>query len=291
MRDISTVKAVRERFFDEFAFCHKKWLRELVAKYKASGLFPVLPTQIIDYYPSVADKEIAIFACLCMKWDNGRELEQIADMRRIMGKNPARWFADREFVTLSIGREMDKLLDGYSGGRYWKIAKVFDLLYETCSDGIGPKYPSSVFAHSGFSKFCEKVAQYCEIPDMEYKQGVMELVLRTSDGLGRNLWPTIPSEVRCPLSAKIRRYLKTWFMDWKMGLWTWDEAVSLFKLENDYDFFYAYLGHKELERIDPVGCRRYATRFQSRWEKQWTYKGQYWDGIWRITPKINFQVD
>lgn len=284
------VKAVRQRFFYEFSEYHCEWLRRLVKEYKKHGSFPVFPTQIIEYYPRVADKEIAIFSTLCMSWRNGRELEQIASMRKLMGDSPSEWLMNREFVTLSIGREQDHAIEGYTNGRYWKIAKVFDLLYDTLSDVRGLRYPSSVFTPKKFSEFCQEVSQICDISGIEYKQAVIELVLRTSDGIGRNLWPTAPSKVKCPVSVDLKRYMTKWFPFWRSGLWSWSEAIKLFRLENEYDFFYAWLAHTELERLDPLACRKYATRYQSRIDLQRTFIMTDWKKDRGMQPEINFNI-
>lgn len=282
--DVKTVKAVRERFFDEFSAYHRKWLRELVARYKERGEFPVYPTQIIEYYPDKEDKEIAIFAALCMSWTNGKELDQIAAMRKIMGEHPAQWFRERGFVVLSIGREQDKAIEGYAGGKYWKVAKVFDLLYDECRKTL----PSKTFKGNKFNDYCDKVSSVCGIPGIDYKRSIMEIVLRTTDGIGRGLWLSRKT-LKCPDSADIRKYIKLWFPYFKSHLWTFDEAVHLFGLEYDYDFFYAWLAHNELARINPKACRQYLQRYLSRWELGWTFHGRDWTVKDRgRIPKIEF---
>ena len=287
--DKPTAKKVRQDFFLEFSESHCEWLRELVMKYKERGEYPVLPIQIIDYYTEKSDKEIAIFSAFCMNWDNGNELEQISALRRIMGAHPAKWFANREYASLSIGREMNKSIDGYSEGKYWKIAKVFDILYECCFDGHGVRFPSDVFKKVSFDTFCRDIASVCGITNIDYKRGVVEIVLRTPDGMGRNLWPTAPSKLRCPRFDAIVAYLKTWFPLWTNRLWTWDEAVSLFRLDHDYDFYYAFLAHKELERTNTTACKKYLQRYKSRWEGKYLFSRKYWLGCQRIAPVIEFK--
>ena len=283
------VKAVRERFFDEFAASHRKWLRELVSKYKASGIIPVLPTQIIEYYADPKDKEIAIFTALAMNWYNGRELEQIKAIRKLIGEHPWQWFADREFILISVGREQDHHVDGYREGRYWKIAKIFDLLWDECFDGFDVRLPSQVLRGRTFYAFIEHVKSVCQITKMEYKRDVMRIVLFTTDGIGRALWGNHPNWVHCPESSEIKQYLAVWFPFWRTGLWTWQEAVRLFRLDHDYDFYYAWLAHSELESLDPKACKHYATCWQYRWDKFITYPGRKWLGTERRAPIINFE--
>lgn len=281
-RDIA--KNEREKFFIEFSEYHREWLRELVSKYKERGLFPVYPTQIIEYYPDRADKEIAVFAALCMHWNNGKELEQIASMRKLMGSHPYEWFRSREFVTISVGREQMNAIDGYACGHYWKIAKMYDMLQDICHDSL----PSEVLKGKKFADFCNRLTEVCEITDMEYKRGVTELVLRTSDGIGRGLWITAPQKVKCPFTAKIKKYMRTWFPDFGSRMWTFDEAVGLFGLEHDYDFFYAWLAHDELSRMNPAACSRYATLYRQWWERRSLYPRYKWHGSIGIAPEIEF---
>ena len=250
----------------------------------------MFPTQIIDYYPDKADKEIAIFSVFIMNWDNGKELEQIAAVRKLMGEHPAMWFSYREFAPLSIGRLQNKSIDGYKDGKYWKLAKIYDMLFDLCFDGRDVRYPSKVFKKESFTDFCNEIAEVCQIKDMNYKRSVVEMVLRTSDGIGRGLWAVTPKKVKCPYTRPLMHYLRTWFPYWTCHMWSWDEAVRLFELEHDYDLFYAYFAHKELELIDAVGCRRYLQRYQYRWNEHQTYPGKYWLGVWRIAPIIDFDT-
>lgn len=287
MLERKTARNVRQMFFEEFSFYHCKWLRELVAKYKERGVFPILPTQIMEYYQEPLDKDIAVLSALCMCWDNGKELEQIASMRKLIGKNPAQWWKDREFVTISVGREQNRKLEGHNNGQYWKIAKMYDILYDLCKDGLVIRRPSDVFRKlSSFDSFCKKVSDVCMIPDMDYKRDVISLVMRTDDGMGRGLW--YGNRVRCPMSAELKRYMTVWFPYWRTKMWTWDEAVSLFRLEKNYDFFYAYLAHQELGRENPQACSQYLTRYKSRWETKMVFPKKDWVGDRGRMPKIEF---
>lgn len=269
-------KHVKEVFFLDFAKYHFEWLRQLVAAYKKRGIYPVLPTQIIDYYPDRKDKEIAIFSCLCMSWTNGQELEQIASMRSLMGEHPYEWFRNREFAAISIAREMNNRIDGNQQGQYWKIAKTFDLLYDICCPRGLMLLPSEVLAKKGLKQFCDDVSDICHIGNLDYKRQIMELVLRTKDGIGRNLWPTPYNRVKCPKSPELLEYLQQWWPDYRSWTWTYEDAINFFSLERPYDFFYAYLAHQELARYDSLACRRYLARYESRWETGLIFKRRDW---------------
>ena len=282
-------KGVKERFFLDFSVSHREWLRELVQKYKEHGVFPVFPTQIIEYYPDNKDKEIAIFSTFCMSWRNGNEIQQIAAMRKIMGDSPYEWFMNREFSLLSVGREQMNKLDGCNVAEYWKIAKVFDILYDFCYDGRKVMLPSEAFKANTMAKYVNEIVAFCEIKDSVYKQGVVELVLRTTDCIGSGLWYNSKAKVKCPVSDFLKKYMKEWFPDWNERMWTWDEAVGLYGLETSYDFFYAYFAHQELANLDTIGCRRYATRYHYRWKNALVYARRYWLGAFRIAPIIKFE--
>ena len=285
MLDKKTARHVRQMFFEGFAEYHCEWLRELVRKYKERGEYPIFPTQIIEYYPDSEDKVLAVLSTLCMKWDNDNVLEQIASMRKLIGKTPTQWWKDREFVTISVGREQNKTIEGHSNGRYWKIAKMYDILYDLCGER---KLSDVLKSVSAFDSFCKKVADVCEIPDMDYKRDVISLVMRTPDGIGRDLWPTKPEKVRCPQSNEIKRYMYIWFPYWRTKMWTWEEAVSLFHLENNYDFFYAWIAHGELSRMNHAACSRYATLYRQWWERRSLYPRYKWLGSIGIAPEIKF---
>ena len=279
--DVEVAKKTRQDYFSEFSTYHREWLRELVAKYKDRGMFPIFPTQIIEYYSDDADKEVAIISTFCMDW-NKNELEQIAVLRDMMGEHPYEWYKSRSFVTLGIGKNQGRRLEGNPAVSYWKIAKLFSILYDMCHGRN-----VSVLKRGGLANFCKKVKEVCNFPNMEYKRGVVELVLRTSDGIGRNLWATDPQKVKSPVTSKIRAFIRLWFPDVD-SKWTFDESVSLFCLEYDYDMFYAYLAYQELCRVNPVECRKYLTRYQSRWKTGAYYRRCEWSGSRNIMPEINF---
>ena len=291
MIDKKRVKAVRERFFLEFAHYHLKWLHELTAAYKERGIFPVFPTQIIEYYPDRRDKEVAAFTALVMEWYNGGELAQIRSLRELMGEHPYEWLTSREFVTLSTGSVMQRSIDGAHFIKWWMVARVFDMLYDRCNKDGEILLPSKVFRGSMFADFCRDVGEAVgNKKKMDYMRGVTELVLRTSDGLGRGLWGNSPHGVKCPVNGDVKAFMLKWFPDFKIKLWTWDEAVRLFGFEKDTDFFYAYLAYKELCQVQPTACSKYLARYTGRWESGRTYKACDWTVKVRgIFPEIKFE--
>lgn len=284
-------KNVRERFFTDFSVCHVRWMRELVEKYKDRGIYPVFPTQIAEYYSRPEDKEIALFSALLMKWDNGNELEQIGSMRRILGDRPYEWFANREFVSLSLPREQENYIDGHPFCRYWKIAKLYDMLYVACRREDGQLTPfSEVFSQGdAFADFCNKYAGTCGYNGINYPRMVVELVLRSSDGIGQRLWTTTPQHIKCPVRGKIRDFLGLWFPDYYSRYWPFDEAIKLFRLQYDYDFFYAYLAWESLSEVNPIGCKQYLVRYTSRYKSDVVLENFYWRKDRSRQPEIKFE--
>jgi hypothetical protein len=96
--------------------------------------------------------------------------------------------------------------------------------------------------------------------------------------------------VKCPVNGDVKTFMLKWFPDFKMKLWTWDEAVRLFGFEKDTDFFYAYLAYKELCQVQPTACSKYLARYTGRWESGRTYKARDWTiKVRGIFPEIRFE--
>lgn len=280
--------AFNRRFFVEFVRWHTEWLRLLVARYKERGQYPVLPTQIIEYYPDTVDKEVAIISTLCMEWDSDTVLQQIAAMRELMGPSPYEWFAHRDYAAISIGRLQDERLDGTRRTHYWKIAQTFELLHRLCEDGRELQSVSKVLRGRKMEAYCQQVFEVCSFTYIGYKQRVIELVLKTTDGIGRGVWRAKPESVLCPRNPDLSKFIQMWMPMFRYDSYDWDEAVSLFNLEYPYDFFYAYLAWEELKRYNPVQCRQYQQRYKYRFDNRLSYRRSAWWTTQKIVPDINF---
>lgn len=286
----NVVKAVRERFFLEFSECFSEWIKDLVSQYKERGIFPIFPTQIIEYYQDQADKDVSIFAALCMRWNNRDELTQVAAMREILGAHPYEWFANREFVMLSTGKNQFKAINGFASGTNWKVARCYDLLYDACrTKDRKLTLPSQVFIRGKFDTFCNQFASACHIQEMRYKGRVAELVLRTSDGIGRGVWGNTSTGVQSPMNRQINKFTAQWF-PWLGGtMWTLKDITRLFRLEHSYDWFYFWLAYEELKIANPAECKRFAAAY-ARWLEDSDLRPRYaWYGTRGILPKIKFK--
>ena len=259
-------KNVRD-YFLKYSQAVRPWLKELAEKYKANGEFPMMPMVVLpSYYTDARDKEIALFAGLLIKED--AEFEQIREFREMLGDKPWEWFKNRGFVRLGIGRVQDKRTGVVFN---WKIAKMFSRLWDehfakttkaASSIGRTIKLISDIQRCPYFDVLMYLVED-CGVGDYFYKLRLLLTIAATSDGFGLGLWTIDPSELKCPLTTDFRTFLSTFFPDYRR-LGSVDEAIHLFGFERDCDFFYAWLGYKELQKRNPRGCSEFATTFL-RW--------------------------
>lgn len=282
-------KSVRERFYLEFSAYHCEWMRTLVRQYKERGIFPIFPTQIIEYYPDKADKDIAVFAALCMTWNNETEIQQIATMRKILGTHPFEWFRNREFVTLSTESIRKTAIEGFSVDAGWKIARCYDMLYTLCKRDGQIVLPSKVFLRGNFDTFCESVAQACNIKEISFKGSVAELVLRTSDGIGRSVWGNISRGVKSPFKRAIEIFVAQWFPYWNPNVWSLREVAALMRMEHNYDIFYAWLAYNDLLEANYDACKHYEKKYQTWFENADLRPRYAWCGSRGVLPEIKFK--
>ena len=289
-------KQQHARFFTEFSKYHREWMKELVARYMERGEFPFFPTFITGYYDNADDKVVAALSTLCMDWSRDDVMQQMTYMRELMGERPYEWVMSRAFVTLSFGDRQNKLVNGKSGLSYWRIARFFSELYDFCDGGkktLRKCFPSgkanAYGTRMGF--FAEKVANSCGLKHTLFKAGVVELVLRTSDGIGDGVWATDPQKVKTPVSSDLTAFMKVWFPDYNNRNWSFSEAVALFGLEREYDFFYAWLAWEDLKKWNREECVRYSTVYLQRYKKGQLKIKTWWVGKYGFMPEIRFDAE
>ena len=269
------------RFFESFVEPVRPWMVELVSKYKASGFFPLFPTVIADYYEDKQDKEIAVLSTFCMDWDRDVNA-QIQAMRQLMGEHPWEWFTKRLFVNISLARFQDEYI--CTGcAQNWKLARFFDRLHKRYKV---EKSISKCFSKNGsLEAFAEAVSKETEYTNgWKYKINVIEIVLRTSDGIGRCLWGNGKANVKSPNRKEITAFLKMWINDYKRS-WGFDNVVLWFGFEKDTDFFYFYLAWQFMARRKPKACSRFATVFYSRYDTRHIVPLSQWKNY---LPDIDF---
>ena len=260
-------KNVRD-YFLRYSQAVRPWLRELAEKYKAKGEFPLMPIQILpSYYTDVRDREIAAFASLLIP-ETENILKNIGEFRQMLGESPWEWFEKREFVRLGIGRVQDRRTGGVFN---WKIAKMFSRLWDEhfakttkAASSIGQtiRLIADIERCSYFGVLTYLVED-CGVGNYEYKLRLFLLILSTADGFGLGLWSVDPYELKSPLTTDLRTFVSTWFPDYRR-FGSIDDAIHEFGLDRDCDFFYAWLGYKELQKRNPKGCSEFATIY-IRW--------------------------
>lgn len=281
---------------------HRPWMQELADRYKdgvrtGTVAAPLIPMAVLpSYYKGKTDREIAAFAALHIAADG--DFERIQAFRELLGDSPLEWFQNRKFVKLSLGSLQDKRTGGVEN---WKIAKLMGKLWEGChlftyeipvmksketfllSIGEDVKRIVEEQRCSYFDALTYQLEDCC-VGQYFYKLRLLLMVLGTGDGFGLNLWEIPKEQLQCPLADGLRDFIQTWFPDYRRfgGV---DDAIRLFGFERECDFFYAWLGYKELQKRNPKECSLYATRYQTWYDLGSRMKKYRWNGI---QPKIPF---
>lgn len=280
---------------------HRPWMQELADRYKdgvrtGTVAAPLIPMAVLpSYYTGKTDREIAAFAALHIAADG--DFERIQAFRELLGDSPSKWFAKREFVRLSVGREQRKRTGGVEN---WKIARLFDKLWdESLRCAYDDDDGNSVVELNQLSVTIGDIAKEqrcsyfdaltylledCYVGQFFYKLRLLLLALGTGDGFGLNLWEIPKEQLQCPLADGLRDFIQTWFPDYRR-IGSLDDAIRLFGLSGECDFFYAWLGYKELQKRNPKECSLYATRYQTWYDLGSRMKKYRWNGI---QPKIPF---
>lgn len=292
MDDFQGRQMVIGRYFTELIKPIQPWMMQMLAAYKEQGDYPLFPTFIEGYYQNSRDKEIALVSTLCMNWERNI-YQQVTDMRHIMGDSPWEWFSQRLFTTISTGKNQNKTLDCCMI-KYWQIARLFDMLYTLWKQKGRPPglkkcfYPrrtaKAVSAFESFAEVTSKAIHYSRCT--RYKANVIELVMRTSDGIGVGLWGECKAGDKCPRSGKVRKFLKMWVNDYSVGYWDFDTTIRWFGFKRDADFFYFWMAWTRLSRISPKECSRFSTVFWNRYDERKLFSERRWRDF---LPTINFK--
>lgn len=275
------------------------WFQELVSQYKQCGDFPILAMSLLpSYYEKSEDKEIAVFAALLCNDAGGKVLEDVSSLRAMLGEHPFAWFCERDFVSLSLGDNQNKSTGGVMN---WRLAKLFDRLWQECYilhyeipsektvetvvRPIGVQVELTAESqHCSFFDALVSLVDDCGVGDYSYRLRLLFLISATSDGFGLGLWDVDPQELLCPLTHDLRIFLQTWFPNYR-SYGSVDDAIGLFGFERASDFFYAYLGYKELQKSFPAACRRFSSRYFRCYDDDTRLKPYEWKSL---LPPVSF---
>jgi hypothetical protein len=292
-------KVAVSRFWMNFTPWHREFLKEVAEKYKERGRFPFIPIrELAMCYEDKRDKEVAALAGLMIKDDEKAE-QRVREFRVMMGESPWRWFERRYFALLSTGARQEERIGGVAG---WKIAAFYSALFRMCDMGgsnlisIGVEFADLDSGDIAAILQASTMQSSLELSfeKLETRIRLLRLVFGTSDGIGIGQWSIYPHELKCPDSDEIRAFVKTWLPELsKRGkyscLFTFDGAVRMYGFERDCDFFYAWLGWKELCRRKPKECSRYVTLYQKRYDEGNLLEERYWTGErYGIVPEVDF---
>lgn len=283
-------------FWKIFSKHHISWMKELVSKYKEAGDFPLMPMTILpSYYTDIADREIAVFASLLIK-DDGN-FDRINAFRKTLTDHPFEWFKERGFIRLSLGSTQNKRTGGVEN---WKIAKLFDRLWEMCHvttqnapNGMTVSFVRSIgfqvelmvkAQHCSFFDMLTYILEDCFVGEYFYRIRLLQVILGRSDGFSLNLWKIPLQDIKCPVTSEIKGFLKLWIPDYST-IGTFDEAVDMFNLDNPGDFFYAYLAWWKLNKLNPRACERYFSIYKGWYIRKDSHFPYEWK---RIQPEITF---
>lgn len=256
-------------FLNEFQRNHREWMQELADAYKNRGRFGIHLFSLADNYSDIEDIEVALFASLMLS-DNEYLLQQQQEMRELLGKHPYQdFFLKRGFVELSLGANQNKIITK-TFTCYHDIAKLFNLLYEWESE-YGIIYNAfleklSEFKSPYYAMIC--LLRLAKINQPQYKVNLLLLHLLTGQGLGYGIWRGKCDGLLCPENRDIIEFLELWFPDYSQCGLTFDRALRAIGLKEDTDFYYCYLGFKELQKVNSVEVRQYCHRYMSKYNNR-----------------------
>lgn len=270
--NIVTTKHFTAKYYRIFAENHFfPWVRDVIDRYKARGIYPNLKTDIAHYYTDPKDKEVALFASMVLS-NNANVARQVRDMRTIMGDHPFEWFSNREYIFLSTGNSLLRKVDGNSYCKYWKIAKHMD----RASKFINAPYYSAQELGSLVDG---------DLGVKDYDVRLASMALMTNDGIGCGLRNGYSSKILCPVSKDLEKFARTWFCNDRYYLFSFDDIVELFDLQHHSDFFYFYLAWNELCKLKPKECSRCLTLYQRWCASGDVVKARRWRGL---LPVVEF---
>lgn len=278
-------------YFKDFSRLHREWLQTLADSVKERGEFGIHKFMLADYYEIPKDKELALMASLIVS-ENGDILQQVGHLRELLGDSPTNMYNSRSFVRFGTGRNRDKRING-SQQPMWKLANVLSRVWDIEHPTVGGYAPtvwkdktdfeSEVLqtmrttrtnAFGALTYFLSDIG----VGQFHWNLNFLALRLFRCDGLGMSLWGRGDEELLCPWNSELTLFLKTWFPDYRR-VGSHDFAVKQFELRDDLDFFYAWLGYKELQKKKAKECSKLATTYRNWYDSGVKRKPYQWREI------------
>lgn len=282
-------------YFKDFSRLHREWLQTLADRVKERSEFGIHKFMLADYYEIPKDKELALMASLIVS-ENGDILQQVGHLRELLGDSPTNMYKSRSFVRFGTGRNRDKRING-SQQPMWKLANVLSRVWDIEHPTVGGYAPtvwkdktdfeSEVLhtmrttrtnAFGALTYFLSDIG----VGQFYWNLNFLALRLFRCDGLGMGLWGRGDEELLCPWNSELTLFLKTWFPDYRR-VGSHDFAVKQFELRDDLDFFYAWLGYKELQKKKAKECSKLATTYRNWYDSGLKRKPYQWR---EILPEI-----
>lgn len=278
-------------YFKDFSRLHREWLQALADRVKERGEFGIHKFMLADYYKSPKDKELALFVSLIVS-ENGDILQQVGHLRELLGDSPTNMYNSRSFVRFGTGRNRDKRIQGCQQPM-WKLANVLSRVWDIEHPTVGGHAPT---VWKDYTDFESEVLQTMRttrtnafgalthflsdigVGQFYWNLNFLALRLFRCDGLGMGLWGRGDEELLCPWNSELTLFLKTWFPDYRR-VGTPEFCVKQFELRDDVDFFYAWLGYKELQKRNPSACSKLATTYQNWYDSGLKRKPYQWREI------------
>ncbi len=263
------------RFIEKY---HRPLLQAIADRYKGRGVFPAYPEYLLpSFYDDKADMEIAALA--------GMLVDDVTQMREVMGGHPAEWFRRRNFVLLSMGDTQN----GRTGGALnWRISAFFNELHDLTLGGrvsimqsfLGESARLAVTLESAIME----TARVAGVDLNPIRLRTALAVLSPSEGIGLSIWDNCPFKAQNPLTSDVKRFLGYWWPD-KPSEVSQDDAISMFGLAGDLDFLYASLGWDEMVKADRAKCLQYVKYYQLWFRKGGMERPYRWrDAL----PEVSF---
>jgi hypothetical protein len=275
-------------FYKEFGVNHRTWLQELARKYKERGKYPLSPLILSDYYKDYEDKLLAtLIACFLLD-DNNRVMQQVLPMKSLLGEHPYKdLYSNRAFVQLSNGANQTKPISYFGSVKCWKVAKLLDIVWAIEHDNGKPLFDvlfDMIMAleytpyHALFSLFSD-----LPVERPEYRINLALLRLCSKDGISTHLWDIggLERKLKCPFDKGIKSFMENWLPRYAQTF-TFAEACRIMGFESEVDFYYSYLGFKELSLYRPQEVRDYIHLYSI----QYNHRQMDKDGRRRLRNKI-----